>query len=82
MTRLLLLVAIVVVVALLVRRLVTAQRNQGPARPSAGQRDAREPSENAEAKLVRCVECGAFVPKADTVPVDNGFRCGAGCLPR
>ena len=77
MARLLLLLAIVVVVALLVRRFVTAGR-----RPGAAQRDAAEPSQASEAKLVRCVQCGAFVPKADTVPVDNGFRCGAGCAPR
>ena len=77
MVRLLMLVAIVVVVALLVRRLMAALRKQG-----SGESAAAPPSENTEAKLVRCGECGAFVPKADTVPVDNGFRCGAGCLPR
>jgi hypothetical protein len=77
MARLLLLLAIVIVIALLMRRLVTARRDPGPTEPPAGR-----PSENPEAKLVRCVECGAFVPKAGTVPVDNGFRCGAGCLPR
>jgi len=77
MARLLLLVAIVVVIALLVRRLVTAQRKPGPAEPPADR-----PTADPEAKLVRCIECGAFVPKGDTVPVDNGFRCGAGCLPR
>ena len=76
MVRLLLLVAVVVVVALLVRRLVTAMRKP------AARADAAAPSEGSEAKLVRCAECGAFVPKADTVPVDDGFRCGAGCLPR
>jgi hypothetical protein len=77
MARLLLILAIVIVVALLVRRLVTARRKPGPTEPPAGR-----PSENPEAKLVRCVECGAFVPKADTVPVGNGLRCGAGCPPR
>jgi len=77
MARVLLLVGIVIVVALLVRRFVTAMRT-----PAAGERGAAQPSEGQEAKLVRCVECGAFVPKADTVPVANGFRCGAGCLPR
>ena len=77
MVRLLLLGAIVLVVALLVRRFVSAMRT-----PAAGERDAGQASESHEAKLVRCVECGAFVPKADTVPVANGFRCGAGCLPR
>jgi hypothetical protein len=77
MVRLLLLVAIVVVVAMLVRKLVIGLRA-----PAAREREAPEASDNHEAKLVRCAECGAFVPKADTVPVANGFRCGAGCLPR
>jgi hypothetical protein len=77
MARLLLLAGIVIVVALLVRKFVAAMRT-----PAAGARTAAPPSEDPEAKLVRCVECGAFVPKADTVPVANGFRCGAGCLPR
>jgi hypothetical protein len=77
MVRLLLLLAILVVVALLVRRAVTAMRT-----PGAAKRDAGEPSEVTEAKLVRCAQCGAFLPKADTVPVDDGFRCAGGCQPR
>jgi hypothetical protein len=77
MVRLLLLLAILVVVALLVRRVVTALR-----KPGAAQRDAAEPSAGIEAKLVRCQQCGAFVPKADTVPVDDGYRCANGCQPR
>ena len=77
MVRLLLLVAIVIVLALLIRRVATAMR-----KPAADERDAAQAAETPEAKLVRCVECGAFVPKADTVPVANGFRCGAGCQPR
>ena len=77
MVRLLLLLAIVVVIALLVRKLVTGLRA-----PPARERDAAQAPEGHEAKLVRCVACGAFVPKADTVPVDDGFRCGGNCLPR
>lgn len=77
MLRLLMLLAIVVVVALLVRRMFAALR-----KPAAAEPDTARPTETPEAKLVRCAECGSFVPKADTVPVANGFRCGAGCLPR
>ena len=77
MVRLLLLLAIAVVIALLVRKLVVALRA-----PATGERDAERPSGTMEAKLVRCTECGAFVPKADTVAVANGYKCGAGCLPR
>ena len=78
MVRLLLLVAIVVVVALLVRRLVTAMR-----KPAAAERDAAAPSRKLRSKT-RTLRRNAArsCPKADTVPVDNGFRCGAGCLPR
>jgi hypothetical protein len=77
MVRLLLLLAILVVVALLLRRAVAAMRKPGEAH-----RDATGPSQGTEAKLVRCTQCGAFVPKADTVPVDDGYRCAAGCQPR
>jgi len=77
MVRLLLLVAIVVVIALLVRRLVSSLR-----KPDARERDAAPPPGSPQAKLVRCAQCGAFVPQGDTVPVDDGFRCAAGCKPR
>ena len=74
MVKLLLLAAIVVVVFLLVRRLFAKSGAQAGDPPAS--------SESPEAKLVRCVECGAFVPKADAVAVPGGFRCGAGCAPR
>jgi hypothetical protein len=77
MVRLLLLLAILVVVALLVRRAMAAMR-----RPDAAKRDAAEPSQGSQAKLVRCQRCGAFVPTADTVPVDDGYQCAHGCQPR
>jgi len=77
MVRWLMLLAIALVIALLARKVLVALRT-----PATGERDAATPPDNPQAKLVRCVECGAFVPKADTVPVANGLRCGAGCLPR
>ena len=75
MVRLLILVAIVVIAILIVKRLLAkggGPANQAP--PPA--------SESSEAKLVRCVECGAFVPKATAVALPDGFRCGSGCAPR
>ena len=75
MAKLLLLLAIVVVVALLVRKLLRAAK--GPAQDAPPERPADPPA--PEAKLVRCVDCGAFVPRADALPAPNGFRCGAGC---
>lgn len=76
MSKLLLLVAIIIVVALLVRR---ALKFGSAAKDSA----AADPGPTApprDAKLVRCVACGAFVPKSEALPVPEGFRCaGAGC---
>jgi len=28
------------------------------------------------APMVRCVECGVFLPRADARPVPEGFHCG------
>lgn len=80
MIRLLLLLAIVVVAVLLVRRLFAhAGRKGSTPAPAAPPGDAAP----EDAKLVRCVECGAFVPKAAALPAPGGFRCGgAGCAPR
>ena len=77
MLRLVLLIVIIVVVALVVRRLFKSLRGPGDAsrNPPADQAVDAPP----EAKLVRCVECGAFVPKAEALAVPNGFRCGSGC---
>ena len=77
MARLILLLAIIVVVALLVRRALKGPKPAGSGQDASGSADRA-----SEAKLVRCVECGAFVPKAEAVAVPNGFRCGAGCAPR
>ena len=77
MLKILLLIAIIVVAVLLVRNALRA---------AAGKRDGAEaPPEDppADAKLVRCVACGAFVPKADAVAAGTGYRCGgAGCPPK
>jgi hypothetical protein len=76
MSKLLLLIAIIVVAALLVRRALkfgSARKDSAAAAPGP---TAVPP----DAKLVRCVACGAFVPKSDALPVPDGFRCGgAGC---
>jgi hypothetical protein len=80
MLRLLLLIAIIVVVALVVRRLLKSLR--GPSDSDATPPADKTADVSQEAKLVRCVECGAFVPKAEALAVPNGFRCGAGCASR
>ncbi len=82
MLKILLLLAIIVVAVLLVRNALKA---------AAGKRDGadgstttrRRGAPSADAKLVRCVACGAFVPKADAVVAGTGYRCGgAGCAPK
>ena len=76
MAKLVLLLAIIVVVALLVRRLFKGASTNRARPPEASPGE----TSSQEAKLVRCVECGAFVPKAEALAVPNGFRCGgAGC---
>jgi len=78
MIRLLLLLAIIVIAVLLVRRLLTHGGGKRSAPPAAPPADAGP----EDAKLVRCVECGAFVPKGAALPAPGGFRCGGGCAPR
>lgn len=77
MLKILLLIAIIVVAVLLVRN---ALRTAAGKRNGAGATPGDAP---ADAKLVRCVACGAFVPKSDAVAAGTGYRCGgAGCPPK
>jgi hypothetical protein len=47
----------------------------------ARQRAAREAQKPAA--MVRCVECGVYLPQSEALPVPTGFRCGdAGCAHR
>jgi hypothetical protein len=79
MPKLLLFLAIVVVAVLLVRRLLNIAGGRGTHAPPDAQPPAETPAA-PDAKLVRCVQCGAFVPKTDALPAGSGFRCGgAGC---
>lgn len=77
MIRLLVIVAIVAVVAFLVARVLKQVK-----RPSTGRDPESAPGQEAQARLVRCAQCGAFVPKSDAVAIPDGFRCGAGCAPK
>ena len=61
---------VVVFAVLLVARLV----NVGKARARAAREAPRDPAPLA-APMVRCVECGVFLPRADARPVANGFHC-------
>jgi uncharacterized protein len=61
---------VVVFAILLVLRLVNAAK--------AKARKPKPPAQGAQppAAMVRCVECGVFLPKADARPVPQGFHCG------
>jgi len=66
---------VVVFGALFVVRII----NAGKARQRA--RDARSPPP-AAMPMVQCRECRVYLPRADAVPVADGFRCrdgGGGC---
>ena len=70
---------VVVFVILFVLRLVTA----GKARRTADRRAQAPEEKMATGTMVRCAECGVFLPKADALPSPKGFRCGdAACARR
>ena len=69
---------VVVFVALFVLRLV----NIAKSRRSEGKRPAPDDKKAAGA-MVRCSECGVFLPKAEALASPQGFRCGdPGCAQR
>jgi hypothetical protein len=41
--------------------------------------DARPP--NAVGKMVRCMDCGVFLPQADATANAEGYRCGDAACP-
>ncbi len=70
---------VVVFVILFVLRLV----NAGKARRSENRRAPASEEKKATGTMVRCAECGVFLPKADALPSPKGFRCGdAACAQR
>ena len=69
---------IVVFVVLFVLRLV----NIAKSRRSEGERRTTE-SKKATGAMVRCSECGIFLPKAEALATSHGFRCSdPGCAQR
>jgi len=62
---------VVVFAVLFVLRLVNVGKSR--ARDAASRKAADAP---AAAAMVRCVECGVFLPQADARPVPTGFHCG------
>jgi hypothetical protein len=60
---------VVVFAILFVLRLVNVAKSRGAGR--AGKSKTPPP-----AAMVRCVECGVYLPQADARPVPKGFHCG------
>jgi hypothetical protein len=56
---------------LLVLRLVNAAKTRARRDPPTDRGKPAPP-----APMVRCVECGVFLPRADARPVPEGFHCG------
>ncbi len=71
---------VVVFGVLLALRLFNAAKARARAE-EARKRAAREAQKPAA--MVRCVECGVYLPQSEALPVPNGFRCGdPGCAHR
>jgi hypothetical protein len=62
---------------LLVLRMINMAKHKSRNPPAANPGKAKPPS-----AMVRCIECGVFLPKADARPVPHGFHCGQpNCAP-
>ena len=69
---------VVVFLVLFVLRLV----NIAKSRRSEGKRRTTD-DKKATGAMVRCSECGIFLPKAEALASPQGFRCGdPGCAQR
>jgi hypothetical protein len=70
----------------LVFAVLFALRLYNSAKARARAENAREDAERkarAPAPMVRCVNCGVFIPKSDALPAPGGYRCGEpGCTAR
>jgi uncharacterized paraquat-inducible protein A len=71
-----LVVVFVVLFALRLVNVAKARRGGASEQPKRGQQTAAD-------AMVRCSECGIFLPKAEAVASPRGFRCGdPGCAQR
>ena len=57
--------------------------NVAKARRGAGASTRAREDKKVAGTMVRCTECGTFVPKTDALPSPTGFRCSdPACLRR
>lgn len=72
---------VVVFAVLFVLRLYSAAKAN--ARGESARARRREERDRAIAPMVRCVQCGVFLPKGDAEAVPTGYRCiDPGCATR
>jgi uncharacterized protein len=57
---------------LFVLRMLSVAKTRRDRKSGSERRDAPPPS----AAMVRCAECGVFLPKAEALPSPRGYRCG------
>jgi hypothetical protein len=62
---------VIVFAVLLVLRLINVAKTKARRESGAAKGKPQPPS-----AMVRCVECGVYLPKADARPVPQGFHCG------
>ena len=62
---------VVFFVGLFVLRLVSIAKS----RRHDGKRPPSTDKKSAVGAMVRCTECGVFLPKAEALPSPQGFRC-------
>lgn len=72
---------VVIFAVLFALRLYSAAKSR--ARGEAARARQRQEHDRAIAPMVRCVQCGVFLPKADAQVVPTGYRCtDPGCAAR
>jgi hypothetical protein len=70
---------VVIVVALMGLRLANLAAAKRRARDAGGAGDTRK----ADDTMVRCSNCGVYLPRANALPAAGGYLCGdPGCVSR
>ncbi len=66
---------VVVFVVLFALRLYSAAKAKAR-RTEAPRKEVDASSTSPDATMVRCVNCGVFLPKSEALPAPTGYRCG------
>ena len=71
MTKIIIWIVIVFAILFVLRLVSVAKGRRRQEGSAAAQRET-----TITGKMVRCVECGVYLPKADARPLPQGFGCG------